>query len=63
MASGSTLSLEHIYHYRLPDEEIPELLVNISSIVDQHQELANEAHEMVIEQVSVVQFPFLTMTG
>lgn len=48
----STLSPEDIYHYRLPDAEIPELLVNISTLVDQHQELANEAQEMVIEQVS-----------
>ncbi|XP_054722570.1 LOW QUALITY PROTEIN: zinc transporter ZIP10-like [Uloborus diversus] len=43
-------SSEHIYRYQVRDEDIPELLVNLSSLVDQHRELENHGPEIIIEQ-------------
>ncbi|XP_055942736.1 zinc transporter ZIP10-like [Argiope bruennichi] len=43
-------SAESIYHYHLSEVKIPELLVNISILVDQHQELQQRSPGVVIEQ-------------
>ncbi|GIY11596.1 zinc transporter ZIP10 [Caerostris darwini] len=48
--SNADASPESIYHYRLSDVKIPELLVNLSILVDQHQELDQRSPDMVIEQ-------------
>ncbi|GFR17433.1 zinc transporter ZIP10 [Trichonephila clavata] len=43
-------SSEGIFHYRFNEVKIPELLVNISILVDQHQELEQRSPGIVIEQ-------------
>ncbi|GBM19735.1 Zinc transporter ZIP10 [Araneus ventricosus] len=48
--SNKTTSAESIYHYHLSEVKIPELLVNISILVDQHQELQQRSPGVVIEQ-------------
>ncbi|XP_015917728.1 zinc transporter ZIP10 [Parasteatoda tepidariorum] len=41
---------DHLYRYQLKESEIPELLVNISTLVDQHQEMDDHTPEIIIEQ-------------
>ncbi|GFT64832.1 zinc transporter ZIP10 [Trichonephila clavipes] len=48
--SNAHPSSEGIFHYRFNEVKIPELLVNISILVDQHQELEQRSPGIVIEQ-------------
>ncbi|KAG8196490.1 hypothetical protein JTE90_012306 [Oedothorax gibbosus] len=41
---------ENVFNYRLREVKIPELLVNISTLVEQHQELEERVPEYVVEQ-------------
>ncbi|XP_035218171.1 zinc transporter ZIP10-like [Stegodyphus dumicola] len=43
-------SSDSIYHYHLKEANIPELLMNITHLVDQHQELKDESPEVFIQQ-------------
>ncbi|GFT20099.1 zinc transporter ZIP10 [Nephila pilipes] len=48
--SKAPTSSEGIFHYRFNEVKIPELLVNISILVDQHQEMEQRSPGIVIEQ-------------